>query len=182
MQHPLDRLLVETWLRARDESTFRLLYMRHAKAMWRLALRLTKGREEVAEEIVQDAWLRAVERLEKFKWQSSLRTWLCGIVVFRWREQVRKENFENQKFQPLEEDISASEKSNHPATKLDLASAFDALPDTLKEVLTLHDLEGFKHREIAAMLSIAEGTSKSRLSHARKAFRAFFEKATSWLF
>ena len=170
----LDRLLVETWLLARDEGTFRLLYQRHAPALWRLALRLTNGHEPTAEDIVQDAWLRAVERLPAFRWQSKLRTWLCGFVVNRWREQVRRESLDQQRIALLENDTPATTRCADPAQQLDLATAFASLPTSLREVLALHDLEGFKHREIAKILGIAPGTSKRRLFDARRALRAFF--------
>jgi RNA polymerase sigma-70 factor (ECF subfamily) len=170
----LDRLLTETWLLTRDEGSFRLLYRRHATAMWRLALRLTGGNADAAEDIVQDAWLRAVERLPEFRWQSSLRTWLCGFIVNRWREHIRREQLDYQRFTNIESGLSATVEPGAPAASLDLAAAFQALPDPLKEALILYEMEGFKHHEIAAMLGIAEGTSKSRLHDARAALRQFF--------
>ena len=61
---------------ARDESAFRALYRRHAQPLWRMALRLARGSEEEAREIVQETWLRAAAGLDEFRWESSLRTWL----------------------------------------------------------------------------------------------------------
>ncbi|HMR42998.1 MAG TPA: sigma factor-like helix-turn-helix DNA-binding protein, partial [Saprospiraceae bacterium] len=88
----------------------------------------------------------------------------------------------NQRFTKSEDISAISEKSTEPARRMDLQAAFMSLPETLREVLTLHDLEGFKHSEIAELLGIAEGTSKSRLSEARRTFRTFFEKIGAWLF
>jgi RNA polymerase sigma-70 factor, ECF subfamily len=172
MSQLADRILVETFLLTRDETVFRLLYRRHEQALWRLALRLSNGNTTVGEDIVQDAWLRAVERLPQFRWESSLKTWLCGFVVNRCREFWKNEQADNRQLLPIEE---AYFKTIDPLSKnhekMDLETAFEALPAGYRAVLILHDVEGFKHEEIAVMLDIAVGTSKSQLSRARDALR-----------
>lgn len=166
-----DQALVQTFLLTRDESLFRLLYGRHTDALWRLALRLTGGDRIASEDVVQDAWLRAVERLPQFRWESSLRTWLCGFVVMRIREHWRRQQTENQIFEPIEAAWLQSLPPAFSTEKLDAEQALAALPPGFRAVLTLHDLEGYRHEEIAEMLGIAVGTSKSQLSRARAAFR-----------
>lgn len=170
-----DRALVEIFLLTRDEAVFRFLYRRHADALWRLALRLCGGKREVAEEISQDAWLRAVEKLLSFRWESSLRTWLSGFVVMRTKEFWRSQLLEKQKLEPLESAIFQEIKTLDIPAKLDLENAFAALPPGFRAVLSLHDVEGFRHEEIAEMLGIAVGTSKSQLSRARAAIRALID-------
>lgn len=167
-----DRALVETYLLTRDEAVFRLLYRRHADALWRLALRLTGGNRSASEDVVQDAWIRAMERLPQFRWESSLRTWLSGFVVMRSREHWRSQFAEKQNFAPIESLMFEAAKPEKIAEKLDLESAFSELPPGFRAVLTLHDVEGFRHEEIAELLGIAVGTSKSQLSRAREAMRA----------
>jgi RNA polymerase sigma factor (sigma-70 family) len=75
-----DQVLVQRYLRRRDERSFRDLYQRHTPAMYALALRLT-NREAAAEDALQDAWIRACRSLAEFQWKSSLRTWLTGILI-----------------------------------------------------------------------------------------------------
>ncbi|MCB0542939.1 MAG: RNA polymerase sigma factor [Lewinellaceae bacterium] len=162
-----DRSLAEAFLLTRDEFVFGLLYRRHKDALWRLAMRLSGGDRNVSEEVLQEAWLRAVERLPQFRWESSLRTWLSGFVVNGMREHWRREK----PGEMLEEAISIPARAAPLHKKLDIETAFSSLPPGYRAVLTLHDVEGFKHEEIAGMLGIAVGTSKSQLARARKAVR-----------
>src|SRR5215207_7398030 len=74
-----DELLVR--VRSRDESAFRTLYRRHTSAMYAAALRLVTRRAGDAEDVVQEAWLRAIRQLASFRGDSMLRTWLVGITI-----------------------------------------------------------------------------------------------------
>ena len=170
-----DQALVQSFLLTRDETVFRLLYRRHTDALWRLAMRLTGGQRAASEDVVQDAWLRAVERLPQFRWESSLRTWLSGFVVMRAKEHWRTQLTESQKFEPLEAALFEAAPPGFFLEKLDLEEAFSALPPGFRAVLTLHDVEGYRHEEIAEMLDIAVGTSKSQLSRARAAMRELLQ-------
>ena len=84
-----DRALVERYLRTRDEAAFLGLYRSHTPALLGLASRLCAGELSAAEEIVQEAWVRAAQSLPSFRWESRLRTWLSGVVVNSWRDWVR---------------------------------------------------------------------------------------------
>jgi RNA polymerase sigma-70 factor (ECF subfamily) len=170
-----DRFLVESFLLTRDESVFRYLYRRHQDTLWRFALHLTGGDEANSADIVQDAWLRATERLPQFRWQSSLRTWLMGFVVFRTKEFWRAQITDNQRTMPLETALFETTGEQPWANALDLAEAFAQLPAGYRAILTLHDIEGYKHEEIAEILGIAVGTSKSQLARGRAFLRRFFE-------
>jgi RNA polymerase sigma factor (sigma-70 family) len=134
-------------------------------------LKLTGGNPTAAEDIVQDAWIRAIEKLPQFRWESSLRTWLSGFIVYRTREFWRTELADSRQFMPLEEALFETVAPDFKAETLDLEQAFKALPPGFRAVLTLHDVEGFKHEEIAEMLGIAVGTSKSQLSRGREFLR-----------
>ena len=162
-----DRTLIEKYIRSHDEATFRDLYRRHTPALYALALRLS-GAEADAQDAVQDVWTRACATFSRFNWDSSLRTWLTGILINCTREQRRKRR---NKEEPLLDDV------NHtvPATageRLGLEQAIEQLADGYRYVLTLHDVEGYTHEEISSMLDISVGTSKSQLHHARKTMRA----------
>src|SRR5262245_43729463 len=96
MSRDEDRRLVEELVAARSEAAFRALYRAHAPYLFGLALRLSGGRREDAEEALQESWLRAVERLAGFRFDSALRTWLAGIVIRTARELRRKRHPERE--------------------------------------------------------------------------------------
>lgn len=164
-----DRRLVRNFLSRRDEHAFRVLYQRHAPALYQLALRLVGWNTQEAEEIVQDTWLRAVEALAEFRWESGFRTWLSGILINRSRElyRARKKEQHTNINDELAVEVAVTENFEH----LDLEQAIAALPNGYRQVLVLHDIEGYTHEEIGRLLEIEAGTSKSQLSHARRAMR-----------
>jgi len=149
-----------------DETAFRSLYARHSAALYALALRLLGERRQEAEEVVQESWIRAVGGLARFAWQSTLRTWLCSIVVNCCRE-VWRESREELVVGAWHDD----RHSEDMASRIDVATALERLPAGYRAVLVLHDIMGFTHEEIAARLDIESGTSKSQLSRARRAMR-----------
>ncbi len=165
-----DRRLVQRFLDSHDEAAFRELYRAHAAYVYRLALRLTAGKESAAQDIVQDTWMRAVPKLAQFRWQSSLRTWLCAVLVNVHREELRRRARDAERAAQAQQRLSPV-GTTAPHESPDLERAITELPDGYREVLVLHDIEGYTHREIAALLDVAEGTSKSQLSRARRALR-----------
>lgn len=165
---PDDRTLVARFLRSRDEPSFRALYRRHTPALYGLSLRLLEPRRADAEDAVQDAWIRAVERLDGFRWESALRTWLAGIVVNCCRERLRHQ------WRWIESADTATERPGGDApieTSLAVDRAIAALPAGARSVFVLHDIEGRTHDEIGRLLDITAGTSKSQLFHARRHLR-----------
>ncbi len=161
-----DEALVRTFVRERDEDAFRALYRRHTPALFRLALRLTGGDGAAAEDDVQEAWIRAAEKLSGFRFESALRTWLMGILVNCVRES-RRRSARQPALAPPEEPVEASLLG----VTLDLERAVHGLADGYRHVFVLHDLLGHTHREIASLLGVDEGTSKSQLFLARRALR-----------
>ena len=172
----VDRQLVAALVRRRDERAFSSLYERHTTYLYRFALRLTAGDEDVAQDLVHDAWVRAVQRVAGFEWRSTLRTWLAGFVFSVWRERQRQESWE----MPLDE----SHGDNGTALpesldRIDVERALASLAPGFREVLVLHDIEGYTHEDIAAMLGVQPGTSKSQLSRARAAMRRALGDSTN---
>jgi RNA polymerase sigma-70 factor (ECF subfamily) len=166
-----DRRLVQRFLVTRSEADFLALYDRHADGLHRFAARLAGRPGDEPADIAQEAWVRAVERLPEFRWRSSLRTWLCGFVLNRWRE-VRRTGERDRKIVALA--ASEARPPEPPADRalvLALERALAGLADGYREVLLLHDVEGYTHEEIARLFGIAEGTSKSQLHRARRAMR-----------
>jgi RNA polymerase sigma-70 factor (ECF subfamily) len=160
-----DRRSVERFLRDRTDSAFLSIYRAHTPALYAVALRLAGGSAQDAEDAVQEAWLRAVAALPRFEWRSALRTWLCGIVVNCCRELARRHRSDDS---ALPDGVVAGISPETVA----LERAIQSLPPASREVFVLHDVHGYTHEEIATMLAIESGTSKSQLHHARRALRA----------
>ncbi len=116
--------------------------------------------------MVQESWIRAVGALARFAWQSSLRTWLCSIVVNCCREVWREARQEL-----VVDDAHVAVPADDVAGRIDVAAALARLPTGYRAVLVLHDIVGYTHEEIAERLGIEPGTSKSQLSRARRAMR-----------
>jgi len=169
-----DRILVQRVLERGDERAFRQLYRRHTPYLYQFTLRILGGNELEAEDVIQETWIRAVEGLAGFRWQAQLRTWLGGIALNLCRGVFRRKDLA----WLLPEE--APEPSVTPTSddRLDLERALARLPDGYRTVLVLHDVEGFKHEEIASALGTTTGTSKSQLHRARRAVRALLEPAT----
>ena len=156
-----ERELVAAFLDGR-ESAFDSLYTAHAPALYAFLRRLLPAD---ADDALQDVWLRAARDLKRFRHQSSFRTWLFGIAVNRSREIYR--------MAPAAKDELPEVAVDEPplADRIDLERAVAQLPLRYREVFTLHDIYEYTHAEIAAMLGIDEGTSKSNLSRARGSLR-----------
>jgi RNA polymerase sigma-70 factor, ECF subfamily len=163
-----DRDLAAAVAGSGDEAAFRALYRRHTPALYRLALRLGGGDGPWAEELVQRAWIKAVEGLKSFGWRSSLSTWLGGIAINCARELWRETRTRGET--PLEGIPAASPPGADE--RMDLERAIERLPDGYRRVFVLHDVEGYTHEEIGDLLSIETGTSKSQLARARQRLRA----------
>jgi RNA polymerase sigma-70 factor (ECF subfamily) len=168
MTDPPDLVLIAGVL-ARDEVAFRQLYRRHTPSMYAAARRLTAHDATTADDVVQEAWLRAVRQLSGFRGESSLRTWLIGIAIRCALESRRRARATT----ALDPDGLAAPPAVPP---LDLEAAIAALADGYRQVLLLHDLYGYTHAEIAELIGIDEGTSKSQLSRARAALRRWFAR------
>jgi RNA polymerase sigma-70 factor (ECF subfamily) len=165
-----DRVLAEQVL-AGDELAFRRLYRRHTPRLYLLVLRLLGGSEADAQDAVQETWLKAVEGLGRFQWNAAFGTWLSAIGLNVARETLRRQS------RRMEEGLGEQhEQPRRPPLErvetMDLERAIRDLPPGYRAVLVLHDVEGYRHEEIAQRLGIAVGTSKAQLFHARRRIRA----------
>ena len=166
-----ERQLVERLARHGDARAFAVLYERHTTYLYRLALRLTGGDTELAGDLVHDAWVRAVSRLAAFEWKASLRTWLAGFVVNLSRERRSAERVGGPVLSLAREPVTDDVPLQGTFDRVDLERALAGLAPRYREVLILHDVEGYTHDDIADLLGIDAGTSKSQLSRARAAMR-----------
>lgn len=168
-----DRELIGAIIGDGDEGAFRELYRRHTPRLHQLLLRLLGGVEQDAEDVVQETWVRAVENATRFEWKSSFPSWLTGIGINRAKELLRRRS--RRPMFDLSEQMEPKAPVVPVGERIDLERALALLPDGYRTVLVLHDVEGFRHEEIAERLGIAAGTSKSQLFHARRYVRALLE-------
>lgn len=163
---PDDRRLVENYVQRRDEGSFVELYRAHTPALFRMAWRLGYLPAADVEDVVQETWLRAARSIGQFRFQSTLRTWLTSVLINCLHEARRrtKEIADDVVPEPIAPLRSA-------ALEIDLERAVAALPAGMREVFVLYGIEGFTHEEIAGLLNIHVGTSKSQLFAARRKLR-----------
>ena len=159
---------------AGDVRAFEALYRRHARrilaVLWRLC-----GHEARAEDLVQDAFVRAWQALPGFRFESAFSTWLHRLAVNTALMELRArrggEALETGD-DALDHHATVDSAGHRTALGIDLERAVATLPPRARAVLVLHDIEGWKHEEIAAALDIAVGTSKAQLHRARGLLRA----------
>lgn len=164
-------ILIGEFLSSRSEQSFRRLYRQCTPPLFQLVYRLTGQHQNDTEEVVQETWIRAVERLSEFRWESSFTTWLSGIAINRCRELYRQRTKQKNETGYDNGEILDSGSELILAQQIDLEHAIAALPDGYRAVLVLHDVEGYTHEEIGKLLGVEPGTSKSQLSRARHAIR-----------
>jgi len=131
------------------------------------------GAEE-ADDATQDVFVRAWQRLGQFRGDSAFGTWLFRLavnVMLSRREVVATRHKRHVDDAELVESLSSVESS--PELSLDFQAAIARLPPGMRQIFVLHDIEGYKHDEIAAMLGIAQGTSKSQLHRVRMILRRY---------
>jgi RNA polymerase sigma factor (sigma-70 family) len=153
----------------RERSCQKRIYEIYGPAMMSLCLRYSKNREE-AEEVLQDGFLQMYKCISQFKNKGSFEGWLRKIMINcalqRYRGKIHRINLI-----PLTEDeffLSTQNDFLGRLSEKEMIRLIQALPPSYRMVFNLYIFEGKKHREIASLLNITEGTSKSNLSDARK--------------
>jgi RNA polymerase sigma-70 factor (ECF subfamily) len=170
-----DRMLTDAVIQSGSEDAFRELYRRHTPRLLGFVSRFLARTDAEAEDVVQETWLRACQALDRFRWDSVFSTWLLGIGANVARDHMRKNarsaeiSMENLPDPPGPVDV--------PENRIDLERSIELLPDGYRTVLILHDVEGMKHEDIANVLDISIGTTKSQLSRARHALRVLLAEA-----
>lgn len=169
---PDDMLLVR---RAQDgdRRAFEQLYRLHVNRVYGLCLRMC-GQHTLAEDLTQEAFIRAWEKLGSFRGDSAFYSWLYrltfNVVLGDKRSQARRTARVVER-----EDLSdlphTDDDHRRPGLRVDLEAAIATLPPGAKQVFILHDVEGYKHEEIAEITGLATGTSKAHLHRARKLLR-----------
>lgn len=164
------RLLVKRAQRG-DVQAFEQLYRDNVGRVFALCRRMC-GETSQAEELTQEAFVRAWQRLSTFRGDSAFSTWLHRLTVNVVLGHLRTRSRRGEKELPeLERCDTGSQVHHEPGLAVDLERAISSLPDRARTVFVLHDVEGYRHREIAQLAGMAEGTSKAQLHRARKLLR-----------
>ncbi len=174
-----DTALVEL-TRAGDERAFGLLIRRHYRVAFAIALGLLGERAD-AEDVCQDAFIRALEKIDECRDPDRFAGWLLRIVRnrahnYRSYEQVRKAGDLDRANLASRADPGRDLETSDLGRRL--AKALATLPDVPRQIVLLHDMEGWKHREIADLLDISEGMSRQHLFVARKKLRTLLAGPT----
>lgn len=159
---------------AGDVAAYEQLYRRHAPRLFAVVWRLCGGQQSRAEDALQEAFLQAWKALPAFRMDSSVATWLHRLAVNAALMELRARG--NQAHDSLDDaDLDLPEMQVHDrcaGTERDLERVLATLPPRARAVLVLHDIEGWKHSEIAEQLQMAVGSSKAQLHRARGLLRA----------
>ncbi|MDH4132650.1 MAG: RNA polymerase sigma factor [Gemmatimonadota bacterium] len=152
-----------------DAHAFERLYRRHINRVHSLVRRMMG---EEAEEVTQEVLVHAWQKIGTYRGEAAFGTWLHRVAVNlvlsrragrrRWRDRFAENDAEA---------MELPSKSTVHLAGLDFESAIAALPARARQVFVLHDVEGYRHEEIATMLGVTAGTSKSQLHYARMALR-----------
>jgi RNA polymerase sigma-70 factor, ECF subfamily len=152
-----------------DEAAMHALYRRYAPRVYAVVRRLA-GDDALADDWSQEAWIRAFRALPRFRGDSAFSTWLHRVAVNSALQGRRKRS----RHETRETELPAVLPGGRPEStvlRISLERALERLPAGMRQVLVLHDVEGFTHEEIGQMLEIAAGTSKSQLFKARAKMR-----------
>lgn len=157
---------------AGDVGAFEELYRRNQGRIYALCLRMS-GDPGVAEELVQETFVRAWQKLATFRGASALSTWLHRVAVNVALGHRRSSDRRHARVLEAAERAAPDKvvRMNHPGQTIDLERAIGRLPDGARRVFVLHDVEGFRHEEISKLAGIAVGTSKAQLHRARRLLR-----------
>ena len=159
---------------AGDRLAFEQIYRSHCDRIYALCWRMCGGDRALAEDMVQEAFLRAWNKLNLFRGDSKFGTWLhrltVNVVLSDRRIRVKRLYRESEMVDEVERKL-VGDRNVFAGLRKDLEAAIAGLPERARTVLVLFDIEGYKHNEIAEMTGMAVGSSKAQLHRARKLLR-----------
>jgi RNA polymerase sigma-70 factor, ECF subfamily len=159
-----------------DPVAIREIYRMYSPRVFAIVKRLAAD-DGLAEDWAQEAWVRIFRALGTFRGDARFTTWLHRIAVNsalhgrRWRERRVKHEA------PIPESMPVRAKPEETLLRLRLEKAMQQLPERMRQVLVLHDVEGYTHEDIAEFLGVTAGTSKSQLFKARARMRELLRPA-----
>ena len=159
-----------------DRRAFERLYRAHVSRVYTLCARMV-GDAAAAEELTQDVFVRAWEKLALYRGESAFSTWLHRLAVNVVLNHRKSEGRRRGRVDDDREALDGQAGHQVPAgMRLDLEQAIRGLPPGARRVFLLHDVEGFKHEEIAGMLGVTAGGSKAQLHRARMLLREALDR------
>ncbi len=171
---------IQEWVREAqrgDAQAYEAVYRACVGRVYSLCLRMVGSAPE-AEELTQDVFVRAWQRLETYRGDSRFTTWLhrlaVNVVLQHRRTQGRRWARETLTDDPAKFGHAAGRAT--PATRIDLERAIETLPPKAQEVLILRDVEGYKYREVAELTGVAVGTVKAQVHRARRMVQEALER------
>jgi RNA polymerase sigma-70 factor (ECF subfamily) len=166
---------------AGDAAAFEQLYQQHYRRVYSLCLRML-GSPTQAEDLTQEVFLQVFRKLGSFRGDSAFTTWLHRLTVnqvlmhFRKRGVKLEHTSEEGDFSNVVDTPLQSTRRISMVDRLALEKAIAELPPGYRTVFTLHDIEGYEHEEVAGLLGVSIGTSKSQLHKARMRLRELLMK------
>lgn len=172
-----DDLALAERCRAGDVEAFETLYREHSSRLFGLTVRMLGNRTD-AEDMLQDIFLMAHRKLQSYRGDARLGTWLFRLATNLCLDHLRSKSARmSHATSSMDEDNAVEFASPSPGPvvgtvqQIDMERAVTKLPPGCRAAFLLHDVEGFEHREVATMLGISEGTSKSQVHKARLKLR-----------
>jgi RNA polymerase sigma-70 factor (ECF subfamily) len=168
---------------AGDRRAFERLYKSHVNRVFSLCARMCGDRDH-AEELTQDVFVRAWEKLPQFRGESAFGTWIHRVAVNVVLNDRKTAGRERSRAAPdaVEDEVDDPEAryggrdAPRHADRMDIEAAIAMLPPGARRVFVLHDVEGYKHEEIAEMLGVTSGGTKAQLHRARMLLREALER------
>ena len=163
---------------AGDVDAFELLYREHAGRIYALCLRLKAGDTTDATELMQDVFIKAWRRLATFRGDSAFSSWLHRLAVNTMLENARSDGRRTARVLTMDDTslLAGAARSSGIELKMDMENAIASLPKGARLAFVLHDVEGYRHQEIAEQLSVSVGTIKAQLHRARRLLRERLER------
>lgn len=162
-------------------AAFEIVYQRYHRRTYSLCLRMTNSQTE-AEDLTQEVFIQLFRKVGSFRGDSAFSTWLHRLTVNQVLMHFRRRSVKNEK---VSDDGEIPEQTVHGTAnpnkmpvvdRIALKNAIGELPNGYRNVFVLHDIEGYEHEEVARMLKISVGTSKSQLHKARLKLRGLLIK------
>jgi len=151
-------------------TAVRALYERYSPRVFAVVRRIA-GDDDLAQDYAQEAWIRAIRALPTFRGDARFSTWLHRIAVNSALQALRKADTRTKREAPMPEAVPVDPVRRDALLGDLLERAMDQLPDGMRQILILHDVEGYTHEEIGEVLGVTAGTSKSQLFKARAKMR-----------